>query len=368
MGKLIKSMGIYSICHFIVDFVSCIFVLGVAPMYCNDSNGVLDYNLYYMEVVIYNFFAFAFQVPMGFVMDKLKIYKYVGILGFVLIGACYLVGGGNPILLASLVGIGNGLFHLEGGVNAYENSKGKAFLNGFFVAPGAMGIFLGGAFYETLGTTYLPLALICVAIVLLIFVQRDELSFVPEEQEKISKNGNPFKLHDILSILLLIGISIIVRSIGGSAIQYGWKTGFVIGLVYTICVVIGKMFGGLVGDKFGLKKTVSIALALACASLLIGFKIPFLGFLGILLFNIPMAITLVILERCNTKYLATMVGSNTFFLFIGYVICLNPLTLNNYAVLIVSILLAIASIYFAFKLFEKKEVNVIEEVKSEKCL
>ncbi len=211
----------------------------------------------------------------------------------------------------------------------------------------------------------MPLALICVAIVLLIFVQKDKFSFIPEEQEKIIKNGNMFKIHDILSILLLIGTSIVVRSIGGSAIQYGWKTGFVIGLIYTICVVIGKMFGGLVGDKFGLKKTACAALTLACVSLLIGFKIPFFGFLGILLFNIPMAITLVIIERCNTKYLATMVGSNTLFLFIGYVICLNPLTLNNYAVLTVSILLAIASIYFAYKIFEKKNVKETNEVKEE---
>ena len=124
MGTKIKSMSIYSMCHFIVDFVSCLFVLGVAPKFCVDSNGEFLYDIYYIEVIMYNFFAFAFQVPMGFIMDKLKIYKYVGIIGFCLIGICYAVGNGNPILLASLVGIGNGLFHLEGGVNAFENSKG----------------------------------------------------------------------------------------------------------------------------------------------------------------------------------------------------------------------------------------------------
>ncbi len=356
MGKLIKSMSIYSICHFIVDFVSCLFVLGVAPAFCYNENGEFLQNIYIAEVIIYNFFAFAFQVPMGFLMDKYRIYKYVGILGFCLIGICYAIGFGHPIVLSSIVGIGNGLFHLEGGVNAYESSKGKAFLNGFFVAPGTYGIFLGTFFFDQLATTYVPLILIIFAIILLCFVQKDELPYVSEEQNKITKNGNIFKFHDILSIALLIGVSIVVRSIGGGAIKYAWKLSDVlwIGLVYSTFVVLGKMFGGFIGDRVGLKKTALVALILSCISLLLGFNIPFFGFLGIFLFNIPMSITLLLLEKCNTKYLATMVGSNTLFLFIGYLICLNPLTFNNYAVLIVSILFAVASIYGAFKIFESK--------------
>ena len=138
MIKTFKSMSIYSICHFIVDFVSCLFVLGVAPAFCYDGNGEFLYDMYIAEVILYNFFAFAFQVPMGLLMDRFKIYKYVGIIGFCLIGICYTLGFGNAIVLSSLVGIGNGLFHLEGGVNAFENSKGKAFLNGVFVAPGTL--------------------------------------------------------------------------------------------------------------------------------------------------------------------------------------------------------------------------------------
>ena len=357
MGTKIKSMSIYSICHFIVDFVSCIFALGVAPAFCYDANGEFLYDIYIAEIIMYNFFAFAFQVPMGFIMDKLKLYKYVGIIGFCLIGICYVLGFGNAIVLSSIVGIGNGLFHLEGGVNAFENSKGKAFLNGVFVAPGAMGIFLGTFFYEQLAATYLPIILILVAMFLLIFVQRDKIDYIEEEHKNIAKAGMLFKAHDILTIALLIGASIIVRSIGGGAIKYDWKPkdSLLIGILYTTCVILGKAFGGMIGDKLGLKKTAIISLGAACISLILGFNIPFFGYFGIFLFNVPMAITLILLEKCNVKYLATMVGSNTLFLFIGYLICLNPLTLNNYAVLIISIILAMLSIWFAFKIFDKKE-------------
>ena len=356
MIRLIKSMSIYSICHFIVDFVSCIFVLGVASDLCFDEQGNWIYWMYLTEVIIYNFFAFAFQVPMGYIIDKLKMYKYVGVIGFCLIGICYLVGKGNPIILASLVGIGNGLFHLEGGVSAYNSSKGKAFLNGFFVAPGALGIFLGTFFYNELSITYVPIALIGIAIILMSFVQKDKLEYVENEQENIAKNGNKYRTLDILYIIILIGISIIVRSIGGGAIKYAWKPAneLCIGMIYVTCVVLGKMFGGLIADKIGLKKTVVGALLLACISLIIGFNSPFFGCLGIFLFNIPMAITLLLLEKCNTKRLATMVGSNTLFLFIGFLICMIPNTINNYIVLISSIILAIISILWAFRIYEKE--------------
>ena len=355
MGKLVKSMSIYSICHFIVDFVSCLFVLGVAPAFCFNKNGEFLQDMYIAEVIMYNFFAFAFQVPMGYFMDKYKIYKYVGIIGFCLIGICYVLGFGNPILLSSIVGIGNGLFHLEGGVNTFDNSKGKAFLNGLFVAPGTWGIFLGTFFYNQLADTYLPLVLIVLAIILLAFVQKDNIDFIDEEQEKVSRNGKLFKAHDVLSIAILIGISIVVRSIGGGAIKYAWKPAdvFWIGFLYSSCVLLGKMFGGLIGDKFGLKNTALGALALASVCLLWGFDYPIMGFIGIFLFNIPMSITLLLLEKSNIKYLATMVGSNTFFLFVGYMICLIPYTLNNSALLVTCIDLAIVSILFAFKIFER---------------
>ncbi len=355
MLKTVKTMTIYSLCHFLVDLVSCIFVLGVAPNFCDDSNYDFMYPLYVTEVIVYNFFAFAFQVPLGALMDKFKIYKYVGIIGFSLIGLCYVVGPPNPILLASIVGIGNALFHLEGGVNAFNESKGKAFLNGLFVAPGAMGIFLGRSFHEMIVPTYWPILLIFLAIGLLVLVQNKDVEFVNQEQERIIKEGRKFKVEDVLIIAILIGISIVVRSIGVSAIKYDWKNALEIGIIFTILTVLGKAFGGFIGDRLGYKITVVVALALSCVLIICGFNIPFFGYLGNFLFNVPMAITLLMLEKSNIKNLATMVGSNTLFLFIGYVICLFPSTWNNISVIITSIVLAITCIYGAFYKYEKVE-------------
>ena len=346
MKNKIGVISIYSICHFIVDFVSAIFILGKLSYIANTNIEFI------ISVIIYNFFAFAFQAPLGYVLDKIKNYKYVGIIGMSLIGLCYLTDFNNSFILAIIVGIGNALFHLEGGVNIYALSNRKAFLNGLFVAPGALGIFLGTSFHTELIVTYLPLILIIFSIVLLFLIQKKEIN---KELEK-SKKGN-FSNSTIAVIVALIGLSIIIRSIGGSAIIYTWKSRFVLGLIYTLSIVIGKAFGGLLADKFGFLKVVLLSLACSAICLILGYNIHIFAYIGILLFNIPMSITLTILENTLTKRIACAVGLNTMFLFIGYLICFIDVTINNNFVLIGSVLLAMLSIYFAYKLYLKGGFN-----------
>ena len=166
MKHKIGFISIYGFGHFVVDFVSAIYILGKLPGLANTYNDI------FIAIVMYNFFAFAFQVPLGYLLDKIKVYKYIGIIGLGLIGICYLVSLKNIFILATIVGIGNALYHLEGGVNTYSISKRKAFLNGVFVAPGALGIFLGTTFHDELIISSLPLVLIIIAILLLLFVQK----------------------------------------------------------------------------------------------------------------------------------------------------------------------------------------------------
>lgn len=340
MKNKASSMIIYSICHFIVDFVCAIFVLGKLVPIAESMQDAI------MAAIVYNFFAFAFQVPLGYILDKFKVYKYVAIIGMGLIGITYFISSKNIIALASVVGIGNALFHLEGGVNAYAISKGKAFINGLFVAPGALGIFLGTMFNEELIVSYVPIALITISIMLLFLIQTQDVN---KELTKI--NSRNISIKSCILIVLLIGVSIIVRSIGGSAIVYTWKTGFVLGFTYTLAIVLGKAIGGLVADKFGLLKVACISLLLSAVCLVLGHNYHMLAYVGIFLFNIPMSITLTILENTLTKKIACAVGLNTMFLFIGYIICFIDMTIDNNFVLVGSIILAALSIYFADKLY-----------------
>lgn len=346
MKNKVGIISIYSLSHFIVDFVCAIFVLGKLPYIANTESDFL------ISVIVYNFFAFAFQVPIGYLLDKLKVYKCVAIIGLSLIGLCYFVNINNVFMLATIVGIGNALFHLEGGVNIYGMSKGKAFLNGLFVAPGALGIFLGTTFHDELIITYLPIFLIFVAITLLALIQKQDTNKELKKAKKIKLDKKAIDL-----IVILIGVSIIVRSIGGSAIVYTWKSGFVLGLIYTISIVIGKAFGGLLADKFGLLKVALIALACSTICLILGYNLHVFAYIGILLFNIPMSITLTILENTLSSKIACAVGLNTMFLFLGYIICFIDFTINNNFILISSIIVAMLSIYFANKIYLKGEMK-----------
>ena len=342
MKNKIGFISIYSLSHFIVDFVCAIFILGKLPYIANTNSEFV------ISVIVYNFFAFAFQVPIGYILDKFRTYKYVAIIGLSFIGLCYLIDINNVFILATIVGIGNALFHLEGGVNIYSVSERKSFLNGLFVAPGALGIFLGTTFHDELIITYLPIVLIFVAILLLSLIQKQEVDKELENNRKIEFNN-----FSILLIVILIGLSIVVRSIGGSAIIYTWKSGFILGFIYTISIVIGKAFGGFLADKFGLLKVALISLAGSEICLILGYNIHIFAYIGILLFNVPMSITLTILENTLSKKIACAVGLNTMFLFIGYLICFIDLTITNNFILISSILFAMLSIYFAHKLYFK---------------
>jgi len=346
MKNKIITVSIYSLCHFIVDFTCSIFILGKLPYIAKTNSEFI------ISVIIYNFFAFAFQFPLGYILDKIKNYKNIAIVGISLIGLCYLTNFNNIFMLASIVGIGNALFHLEGGVNIYSLSDKKAFLNGLFVAPGALGIFLGTTFHDELIITYLPIILIIFSIALLFLIQKHETD--KELEKNMKSNVNNF---NIILIVTLIGLSIIIRAIGGSAIIYTWKSGFVLGLIYTLSIVTGKALGGLLADKFGFLKTALLSLACSTICLMLGYNIHIFAYIGILLFNIPMSITLTILENVLTKKTACAVGLNTMFLFIGYLICFIDITINNNYILVGSIILAMLSICFAYKLYLKGGIS-----------
>ena len=101
MKNKIGFISIYSLSHFIVDFVCAIFILGKLPYIANTNSEFV------ISVIVYNFFAFAFQVPIGYILDKFKTYKYVSIIGLSFIGLCYLININNVFILATIVGIGN---------------------------------------------------------------------------------------------------------------------------------------------------------------------------------------------------------------------------------------------------------------------
>ena len=131
-----KIMLIYSIIHFVVDFSCAVLISNIIIPQLTGS-----FSLFF-AIIIYNFFAFAIQLPIGILADKINKNAICSALGCVLVIMAFAISrfGITSCLIA---GIGNAMFHIGGGIDVLNISDKKATLSGIFVSTGALGIFLG---------------------------------------------------------------------------------------------------------------------------------------------------------------------------------------------------------------------------------
>ena len=124
-------LALYSLAHFWVD-LSCAFLafrfLSAAPEFT-------------LCLLLYNFCAFALQMPLGLWADSLDRNGMLAAAGCGLTAAAFLL----PVSLVAAVvaGVGNALFHLGGGIDVLNASGEKAAALGIFVSPGAVGLYVG---------------------------------------------------------------------------------------------------------------------------------------------------------------------------------------------------------------------------------
>ena len=93
-----------------------------------------------MALLIYNFCAFAMQLPIGVLADRYGGGRYFSTIGCLMVALGGLLP--SPMLTAVVCGLGNAAFHIGGGADVMAVTEGAKYL-GIYVSPGAMGIFLG---------------------------------------------------------------------------------------------------------------------------------------------------------------------------------------------------------------------------------
>ena len=127
-----KRLFIYSAAHFAVDFSCALLLLGRIRPGPGDA---------LLCLLLYNFCAFALQMPVGLLADRLDKNHAVAAVGC---GACALAWLIPGLGGAVCAGVGNALFHVGGGLDTLNRSASRCGALGIFVSPGALGIFLGG--------------------------------------------------------------------------------------------------------------------------------------------------------------------------------------------------------------------------------
>ena len=332
-----------SLCHMGIDFL-CAFSL-----YHSFSDR-------YEAFLLYNFCAFALQMPMGILIDMWSDKSKKAIRP----GMVFMLSGIVATIIGSFVsniilGIGNALFHVGGGVLVIHEDDdhsldGRAL--GCFVAPGAIGLILGILYHNT--DLYL-LIQILVSIVLCI------VSFIifkssEERQLKIRYRKFSFERKELLYMIILCFTVVIIRSLTGMAISFPWKKGNLITIISVIAVASGKTIGGFLSARYGMKKTVIITLCISALAYLFGdYLMP--GITALLFFNMTMPITLYLLALNMSDMPGFAFGILTFGLFLGYLPVhygyLYDLSPSPYGV--IASLVSLAILYLAIRLSEKGE-------------
>ena len=291
-----RRLIVYSVCHFLVDLSCALLLLGrIAPH--GDAARLL---------LFYDFFAFAVQMPIGVLADEYRRPHYTAALGCVLTALAWLLPGMAGAVCA---GLGNALFHIGGGQDTLESHEKCAAL-GIFVSPGAFGIYFGGVWAFRASSLTVPAILVLLLAALLILrlcaVEKYPMPDCPPEQEALTP-----------ALVLTLGcltLVVVLRSLLGSLFDFPWKAA--LGPAMTCAVVLGKALGGVLSDRFGLRRTAAVSLLLAALLFVFSDSAP-AGLAAVFLFNMTMPMTLWGAARRLPTHKSFAFGLLTFALFLG---------------------------------------------------
>ncbi len=236
-------------------------------------------------ILLYNTLAFSTQSLVGLGADSLKRQGPAAALSMALVVLGFVLPL-TPIFRVLLVGMGNSLFHVAGGVMTLRRSDGRAGKLGVFVAPGAIGLSLG-TLWPRLGACFAVLLSLC-ALAVIPLEHRSSAETHPKERVPVDLP---------MTVPLLLALAVAVRAVGGTAVSFPWKEGPVLTLVLTGCVFSGKTAGGFFCDRVGPERTA--LLSMVPAAVLVAFcarwAVPSMA--GQLLLNLSMPVTLWLMYR-----------------------------------------------------------------------
>ena len=325
-----QMVSTYSVAHFLVDF-ACAFLMFRSIAGTPDG---------YLCVLLYNFCAFAMQMPIGIIADKLNRNFLFAIIGCLLVGSAYTLVS-IPVAAVLVLGIGNALFHIGGGVDVLNISEKKLGALGVFVSPGAFGIYYGtilgrGSEFSAI---IIPLVLIVTAGLILAIYKAQKGTYPQNAAFSLEGIGS----RHVLIIASCLFLVVCLRSFTGLSLNFSWK-GIGYWATALICaVVLGKTIGGFIADKFGVFKTALFSLGVAALLFLLP-QFPVAGVTAVLLFNMTMPITLWAIAKITPGAKGFAFGILTFGLFLGFLPVYLGISISQYSSWIFALISAVSLI------------------------
>ena len=241
----------------------------------------------YFWLMAYDLLAFVGQTPLGALLDRLRLFRGAAILGVILCGLGIAALPLSPWLAVALAGLGNALFHVGAGALSLHVEPGKATPVGVFVAPGALGLAVGGMVGKSEGVILWPFLL-----ALAVGLVAAWLCPAPRRIPRPAEAHRP-EVRWPAALVLLLLLSILIRSLVGFGAPSALPRLPVVAWSLAAAAFAGKGIGGVLSDRLGFVR-VSVGALLISAPLIAfgGSSWPvMIG--GLLLFQMTMPVTLV---------------------------------------------------------------------------
>lgn len=306
----IEAGWLYAYIHFINEIV-CFYVLG---------KKLGDSAVLWLFPFIYDELAFASQSIVGYISDKFPKIN-IGLIGTFCLTAGVLFNNFEvlPGEFTALVilSIGNACMHVGGAEVTLRCSGGKLSHSAIFVGAGSFGVIAGRLLSKTPVPFYAVIILACTMIPFILIAEKyrkkaDSETDCPCEDF----NYHSEKLPPVLIIILAVFI-VTVRGYMGYGIPTSWNQTIAQNVIFYVTMGIGKMAGGIIADKIGVKKTAMISVFAALPFLLFGDGIMIVSLIGIMIFSMTMPVTLAILVSVLKKSPGLAFGLTTIGLFLG---------------------------------------------------
>ena len=277
MNKI--KIYILSILHLLVDGL-CAYTV-VNKLYLNDNYLVVT-----LVFVLYNTLAFCFQPLIGLLIDKYKKEKmFLNISLIVLVLASTI--NTHWLIIVIFLGLANSIFHVVGGIYVVNYNEEKMTFLGLFVSLGAIGIALGTNLSNKL-TLIIMLILAFILTIIINIIKFDQI--LKKEKEPLNKKH--------IKYICLILIVVLIRAIMGSACKPLVDTTLIDVISISIGVALGKILGGILSDKFGIKYVTIFTLMLSLIGYFFFRNNIVIYIISTILFNTTMPITLYLSNKC----------------------------------------------------------------------
>lgn len=291
--------------HGLIDLNSALVVYNCAAIHNLAPGTAAAYT------ILYDIMAFALQPIFGTIIDIIKRNRFIAVVGVVLEIAGICCTSMNALAAIVLVGIGNALYHLCIGAEILTTNPDSASKIGIFTGPGALGLSIG-LWYGTHGFNpfHFMIASLLISAVALIVLPKLTAEY------KTPKTKSAYVPTVVLITLFTLAAIALRGFVGYSGFTGLQKNAFsVIGLGVAACT--GKITGGTISDKFGWKITTLTALLLSGMCIIFTHYNIFFAFLAMLLFQMPMAVTLTATARALPGKPAIAFGLTCLVLFCG---------------------------------------------------